>query len=44
MTVNHGVAGSNPARRAIKYGPFDKRLSHPPFTGKSRVRIPDGLP
>jgi hypothetical protein len=26
-----------------EFGPIDKRLSHSPFTGESRVRIPLGL-
>ena len=42
MTVNHDVAGSNPASGAS--GLFVKRLRHRPFTAGSGVRIPHRSP
>ena len=42
MTVNHDVAGSNPASGAN--GLFVKRLRHRPFTAGSGVRIPHRSP
>jgi hypothetical protein len=41
---NRLVPGSIPGGPTILYGPFDKRLSHRPFTAASGVRIPHGSP